>query len=280
MTKKELIIGDEYIMSLIKKGALDESNAKSITNSLFAEAKKNNEIELLAFEYLVEEIIFDVNSFPKFPNLRHLILECSFKNFDFLENFPKLECFNIRNHNEPTKKLNIAKPIKNLKEILFYYNYDVWKLFLKNYKLFPNIEIFTFLGFAEDYVDEEYLHTDDLLYFPKLKKIKLQDALFYEQTTRSMCNKHWLEEGEEYRPLKCMDKLSKLKYLEEIDYLLLKNINNLKKFKNLKKITKFECLEPEENVDGWFEDTSILNKILDKATSHLDIKDKSFFSID
>lgn len=283
MTKKELIIGDEYIMSLIKKGALDESNLKSLTNSLFAGVKNYNEIESLVFEYLVEEIVFDLNLFPQFPNLRHLTLNCSFKNFDFLENFSKLEYFTIGNTNEPPKKLNIDKPMTRLKEINFFCDYYVWKLFLKNYKLFPNVEICTFIGFeefAEEYVAEEYLHTDDLLYFPKLKKIKLEDATFYEQTTRSLCNKHWLEEDEEYRPLKCMDKLSKLKYLEEIDYLLLKNIKNLKKFKNLKKITKFECLEPEENIEGWFEDISILDKILDKATIHLDIKDKSFFSID
>jgi len=74
MTKKELIIGDEYITSLIKKGALDESNAKSITNSLFAGVKNYNEIESLVFEYLVEEIVFDLNLFPQFPNLRHLTL--------------------------------------------------------------------------------------------------------------------------------------------------------------------------------------------------------------
>ena len=63
MTKKVLIIGEEYITSLIKKGALDESSAKSITNSLFAEVKNSNEIESLVFEYLVEEIVFDLNFF-------------------------------------------------------------------------------------------------------------------------------------------------------------------------------------------------------------------------
>ena len=278
MTKKELIIGDEYITSLINKGALDETNAKSITNSLFDGVENTNEIETLTFEYLVEEIIFDVNSFPQFPNLRDLTLDCSFKNFDFLENFSKLEYFDIRNANQPSNKLNIAKPMKNLKEINFFLDYDVWKLFLKNYKLFPNLEICTFKGFES--VSLEYLHSDDLLHFPKLKKIKLEDTIFYEETTRSLCNKHWLEEGEEYRPLRCMDKLSELKNLEEIDYLLLENIENLKKFKNLKQINKLECLEPEENFEGWFEDVSILDQILDKATKHLNIKDKSFFSID
>ena len=44
MSNKEFIIGDEYIMSLIKKGALDESNLKSLTNSLFAGVKNYNEI--------------------------------------------------------------------------------------------------------------------------------------------------------------------------------------------------------------------------------------------
>ena len=278
MSKKELIIGEEYITSLINKGALDESNAKSITNSLFVGVENTNEIETLIFEYLVEEIIFDVNSFPKFPNLRHLTLDCSFKNFDFLENFSKLEYFDIRNTNEPSNKLNIAKPMKNLKEINFFLDYDVWKLFLKHYKLFPNLEICTFSGFEA--VEQDYLYSDDLFHFPKLKKIKLEDTIFYEEKTISLFNKHWREDDEEYAPLKCMDKLSELKYLEEIDFLLLEDINNLKKFKSLKKITKFACLEPEENVEGWFEDTSILNKILDKATSHLDIKDKYFFSQD
>ena len=124
----------------------------------------------------------------------------------------------------------------------------MWKLFLKHYKLFPNLEICTFSGFEA--VEQDYLYSDDLFHFPKLKKIKLEDTIFYEEKTISLFNKHWGEDDEEYAPLKCMDKLSDLKYLEEIDFLLLEDINNLKKFKSLKKITKFACLEPEENVES------------------------------
>ena len=45
-------------------------------------------------------------------------------------------------------------------------------------------------------------------------------------------------------------------------------------------IFNLECKLCGVNFEGWFEDTSILDKILDKSTIHLDIKDKNFFSND
>ena len=75
-------------------------------------------------------------------------------------------------------KLNIKKPLENLKEIIFTES-DFWEIVLNNYKLFPNIESFNFNSFGEVGEKRVYINPNDLELFPKLQNVKLDQSSFY-----------------------------------------------------------------------------------------------------
>ena len=237
-----------------------------------------HEVETLDFEYLEDRIIFDLRNFPKFPNLKKLSISCDIKNFDFLDYFPNLEYINLSTQwFDSTTKINLKKPIENLKDIAFTES-DFWRIVVKHNHLFPNIEKFDFLSFDDQIT--EFVHSEELLYFPKLKFVNLHNSKFYEERSIYLSHRSYYDEqppGTKYIPAKFMDQLYKLKDLEEIDYLLLENLDNLKKFKKLKKIGKLRCVYGDyEKFRGTNEEIDILNK----ATLKLDIKDKKFFKLD
>ena len=126
----------------------------------------------------------------------------------------------------------------------------------------------------------EFVHSEELLFFPKLKFVNLFHSRFYEERSIYFSHRSYYDEqppGTAHIPTKFMDQLSKLKDLEEIDYLLLENLDNLKKFKKLKKLKKLRCLYGEyEKIRGSEEEINVLNKV----TETLDVKDKKFFKLD
>ena len=262
---------------------LDE---KGIINAIFCtgleKIYKYEEVETLYFNYLEgkDTIKFDLRNFPKFPNLKKLSTFCSLKNFDFLDYFPNLEFIHLRETSQvfdPLMKINIKKPLENLKHIIFLES-DFWRIVVKHNHLFPNIEKFEFDNFDDEI--NEFVHSEELLLFPNLKIVNLNYSRFYEERSIYFSHRSYYDEqppGTAYIPTKFMDQLSKLKDLEEIDYLLLENLDNLKKFKKLKKIKKLRCLYGEyEKIRGSEEEIKVLNK----ATETLDVKDKKFFKLD
>ena len=159
---------------------LDE---KGVINAIFYSGLnkdyKYEEVETLNFEYLNEDIKFDLKNFPKFPKLKHLSIACDIKNLGFLDYFPNLESINLYTQwLDPSTKLNIKKPLENLKEIIFTES-DFWEIVLNNYKLFPNIESFNFNSFGEVGEKRVYINPNDLELFPKLQNVKLDQSSFY-----------------------------------------------------------------------------------------------------
>jgi len=236
--KKAQQEGFEVVGWINKMNLLEKTNAdKLILDSVekFDEVCKKTEYPKIKSLVITEDL--QINDFGdlfstfvgnlRFPNLRNLDLQCGVRDYSFLDwlgNHDLIEklTLNALPERDIDQKmiLDIEEPMKNLKEINFHIEEDIWKIFVNNCQCFPHLESVSFNLF-----DDEYIESFDLLKFPNLKKVKLDNGTNFLEASDS-----------EFHEPMFMDHLSELEYLEEIDYLVLFEIETLKKFKNLKHI--------------------------------------------
>ncbi len=176
----------------------------------------------------IEDYFINSKGELRFPNLIELEINAEIESYNFLSKtkpFENLQSIKL-NALDETENPNIEfdKPLLQLKKLEIILNIHQWKIFLNKHKFFPNINTVIFDNF--DHFDHKIL-AEDLLKFPKLKKIVLKDSLFIEEA--------FITRSTEF--------LSKLKNLEEITALVLKDIKSINKFKKLNQIETLWILD-------------------------------------
>ena len=129
------------------------------------------------------------------------------------------------------------KELEELEEALIKVDEDVYNAFIDNGKLFPNIK-----KLRVEYLGDCHRPSVSFLQFKKLKSIVLYDAYFSEQHYAYGGLGKWTGDDNSYEPSydeQNMDHMAQLTDLEEVSFLVLSELNQLKNFKKLKRIHEF-----------------------------------------
>ena len=129
------------------------------------------------------------------------------------------------------------KELEELEEALIKVDEDVYNAFIDNGKLFPNIK-----KLRVEHLGDFHRPSVSFLQFKKLKSIVLYDAYFSEQHYAYGGLGKWTGDDNSYEPSydeQNMDHMAQLIDLEEISFLFLSELNQLKNFKKLKRIHEF-----------------------------------------
>ncbi len=206
------------------EGYDEYENDFSIENLSLLEKYKNLEkLSLNGHEYADEHIEVQLPFLNKFISLKSLSFSnCDFQINDIVES-KKLEKISLY-YSKPiindSSNLNFLIPSLKVFES---HNYLVWNEIKRFIHCFPNLEELKIddatYDVYEDEAEEYYVDYQDILKFPKLKKLSCDtfSSTFGEYS-------------------KSMVELSELKELEEINWLSLDYDTELTKFKSLKKI--------------------------------------------
>lgn len=129
------------------------------------------------------------------------------------------------------------KELEELEEALIKVDEDVYNAFIDNGKLFPNIK-----KLRVEHLGDFHRPSVSFLQFKKLKSIVLYDAYFSEQHYAYGGLGKWTGDDNSYEPSydeQNMDHMAQLTDLEEVSFLVLSELNQLKNFKKLKRIHEF-----------------------------------------
>ena len=206
---------------------INDDNEKDIRN-----LNCNNNITKIIIDgcYInpIEVYFLNSNGNVRFPNLKELEIYDEIDGYDFLgktKPFTNLEFIKLNGIDDSyNSNIEFDKPLLKLKKLEIVVDIHQWKIFLNNYKFVPNIDTVIFDDF--DNFDYKIL-AEDLLKFPKIKKIILKDSTFIEEA--------FITRSTEF--------LSKLKNLEEITALVLKDIKSINNFKKLNQIETLWILD-------------------------------------